>query len=395
MKKSISLIIIALMIIAIIFIACPRPTEDSGDSGDDTIEYTLSTSVVGNGSITLDPAGGTYNDGTVVTVEALPDTGWAFDSWTGDLTGNTNPTTITMDTNKNITANFVNNILYTDMVSVPSGTFTQEDTAGNTFTHSLSAFEIGKYEVTYELWYTVRTWGESNGYSFSNLGQEGHDGTAGASPTSDSKYEPVTYINWRDSMVWCNAYSEMTGRTPVYENGSGAVIKDSRDSNDTECDNAVINATANGYRLPTEGQWQYAASYIDGTSWLPPNHASGDNSSYCYPDDVGTSTVYGDYAWYVGNSYNSTHEVGTKLANDLGIYDMSGNLYEWCWDWYAISYPSDPKTDYEGAASGSYRVRRGGCWGQIAGYLQVGYRIHNAPYQEDYFLGLRVSLLSD
>jgi formylglycine-generating enzyme required for sulfatase activity len=358
-------------------------------------QYTLTTNVVGNGSITLDPTGGTYDYGTVVTVEAVPVSYFdSFDSWTGDLTGSTNPATITMDSNKSITGNFVS-VSYRDMVSVPSGTFTQEDTVGNSFTHSLSAFEIGKYEVTYELWYAVRTWGESNGYSFSNLGREGHDGTAGATPTSGSKYEPVTFINWRDSMVWCNAYSEMDGRTPVYYSDSSytTVLKVSSDSGPVDSspgsyDNPYVDDTANGYRLPTEGQWQYAASYIDGTSWLPTNYASGAT------DDYNNASATGAVAWYNANSGSSTHDVGTKLANDLGIYDMSGNVWEWCWDWYG-SYPSGPETDYEGAVSGSGRVARGGSWGINASYLLVGSRIYDSPYDESGNFGFRVSFPSD
>jgi uncharacterized repeat protein (TIGR02543 family) len=358
-------------------------------------QHTLSTSVVGNGSITLNPSGGTYDYGAVVTVEAVPDSDWDYlESWSGDLTGSSNPTTIIMDSNKSITGNFVS-VSYRDMVSVPSGTFTQEDTSGNSFTHSLSSFDIGKYEVTYELWYTVRTWGESNGYSFSNPGQEGNDGTAGAVPTSGSKYEPVTEINWRDSMVWCNAYSEMDGRTPVYYSDSSytTVLKvssdiSSIDSSPGSYDNPYVDTTADGYRLPTEGQWQYAASYIDGSSWLPSDYASGAT------DDYTNASATGDVAWYNGNSGSSTHDVGTKLVNDLGIYDMSGNVWEWCWDWYG-SYPSVPETDYEGAVSGSYRVLRGGSWSGYAGFLRVGFRHLDNPYLENNFLGFRVSLLSD
>jgi formylglycine-generating enzyme required for sulfatase activity len=286
------------------------------------------------------------------------------------------------------------------LVYVPGGTFTQEDTLGNSFTHTISAFEIGKYEVTYELWYTVRTWAESNGYIFANQGREGNDGTDGATPTSGN-FEPVTFINWRDAMVWCNAYSEMDGRTPVYYSDSTytTVLKMSSDSNLIDSspgsyDNPYVDDTANGYRLPTEGQWQYAASYIDGTSWLPYNHASGDNSSYCYPNDGGTSTVFGDYAWYSGNSGSSTNDVGTKLANYLGIYDMSGNVWEWCWDWHG-SYPSGHETDYKGAVSGSGRVFRGGSWSDGANCLRVGYRSSGSPYGGYSFIGFRVSFPSD
>jgi len=286
-----------------------------------------------------------------------------------------------------------------EMVSVPGGVFTQEDTSGNSFSHTITGFKLGKYEVTYELWYTVYTWAVDNGYYFANAGREGNDGTTGAAP-SGAKYEPVTWVNWRDCIVWCNAYSEITGLTGVYYSDAGmtTLIKDSRDGaygssiNTTagSFDNPYVNWSANGYRLPTEGEWQYAASYIDGGSWLPYNHASGDITSYCYPSDGGTSTVFGNYAWYDGNSGNKTHDVGTKTANALGIYDMSGNVWEWCWDWYG-AWPGSGQTDYRGPGSGSIRMVRGGSWYHDAYPLQVGKRTSNGPYNEHDFRGFRVA----
>ena len=156
-------------------------------------------------------------------------------------------------------------IPYRGLVSVPGGTFMQKSSTGS-FNHTLSSFKIAKYQVTYELWHKVKQWAEDNGYTFANDGQEGHDGTEGAQPT-DAEHEPVTNISWRDAIVWCNAYSEMAGLTPVYTYNSDT-IKDSSDSN--ACDNAVENwTTANGFRLPSEGEWQYAAGYRDGSIWTP------------------------------------------------------------------------------------------------------------------------------
>jgi formylglycine-generating enzyme required for sulfatase activity len=258
-----------------------------------------------------------------------------------------------------------------EMVSVPGGSYDQTYEA-NSFNHTISSFQMAKYEVTYELWYTVYQWAITNGYTFANAGREGNDGTDGAAPTESDKYEPVTYINWRDAMVWCNAYSEMAGLTPCYIYG-GAIIKDSQDTNATACDNVVCDWTANGYRLPTEGEWQYAASYIDGSSWLPWDHASGDTSSYCFPSNAGTSTVFGNYAWYDENSDSTTNDVGTKTENQLLIFDMSGNVFEWCWDWYD-DYPGSDQTDYRGPSSGSFRLIRGGSWDNSTYHLRVGRR---------------------
>jgi hypothetical protein len=240
---------------------------------------------------------------------------------------------------------------------------------------------MGQYEVAYYLWYMVYQWAVANGYTFANAGREGNDGTVGAAPIT-AKYEPVTTISWRDIIVWCNAYSEYSGLTYVYYSDSGyaTAIKSTSDS---MIDSPYVNWSANGYRLPTEGEWQYAASYIDGKNWTPYNYASGDTAAY------DTSSTIGNYCWYYSNSGSVTHYVGGKTANALGIYDMSGNVFEWCWDWYG-SYPTTEQTDYRGAASGSDRVLRGGFYGFVAVLLQVGYRyINYFPYYAYFGGGFR------
>ena len=280
------------------------------------------------------------------------------------------------------------------LVSVPAGTFTQTD-GTNSFSHTISAFKLGKYEVTYDLWYTVYQWAVSNGYAFANAGREGSNGTIGSAPTA-AKYDPVTTVNWRDVIVWCNAYSQKSGITPVYCSDAGLTtsIKDSTNGafgssiNTTagSYDNPYVNWGAYGYRLPTEGEWQYAASYRDGSIWTPYNYASG--AAVDYSDAAVTGLV----AWYSANSGSVAQNVGGKTANALGIYDMSGNVWEWCWDWYGI-YPG-AVIDYRGPASGSYRVIRGGSCNYNAYNLQVGYRYYNflyAPYYADSFFGFRLA----
>ncbi len=282
----------------------------------------------------------------------------------------------------------LDDVKYREMVFIPGGTFTQESPKGSNtekFNHTISAFSIGKYEVTYELWHTVYKWAVDNGYTFANKGIEGKDGTAGAEPTADGKYQPVTNINWRDAIVWCNAYSKLSGLTPVYMFG-GDVLKDSSDANANHCDNAVAYTSSNGYRLPTEGEWQYVASNKGRT---PYKRASGGSVDYAandndYEDDCKK------VAWYGGNSGSDTHPVGKKAVNAFGLYDMSGNVWEWCWDLYG-DYPTDAQTDYTGASSGSYRVVRGGSWSYDSKGLRVGYRHYFSPNREDYYLGFRVA----
>jgi formylglycine-generating enzyme required for sulfatase activity len=279
--------------------------------------------------------------------------------------------TITETSTATVTATSTSTVDSSALVSVTGGTFTQTDTSANSFSHTISTFKIGKYEVTYELWYTVYQWAIANGYTFAYAGSEGIYGTIGAAPTA-AKYQPVTSVNCRDVIVWCNAYSEMSSLTPAYCSNASYItpIKISTNYSVIETapgtvDNPYVNWSANGYRLPTEGEWQYAASYIDGTSWTPYNYASGATADYT------NVTATGLVAWYNANC-SSTQAVGGKTANALGIYDMSGNVYEWCWDWYG-TYPGT-STDYRGPVSGSVRVMRGGNFDGFASYLQVGNR---------------------
>jgi formylglycine-generating enzyme len=195
--------------------------------------------------------------------------------------------------------------------------------------------------------------------------------------------EPMVNMKWRDAVVWSNAYSQLQGLTPVYYSDAGftAPIKDARDGSYSgtvnvtpgSYDNPYVNWSANGYRLPTEGEWQYAARYINGISWLPYNYASGATADY------NDTTATGMVAWCLFNSGTMIQNVGTKNPNALDIYDMSGNAREWCWDWY-VTYPATSQADYKGPGSGTYRVSAGGDYYNSAYSAQVGFRGYSDPY---------------
>jgi formylglycine-generating enzyme required for sulfatase activity len=222
-----------------------------------------------------------------------------------------------------------------NFVRIAGGLFTmgspasEVDRYSNEVQHQVTIstpFYISKYEVTQKEWIEVM----------------------GSNPSYfKGDNQPVEQVSWYDAVAYCNARSVKEGLTPAYT-VSGT--------------NVTWNRNANGYRLPTEAEWEYAAKGGSGAGYLI---YAGSNSV----DSVG---------WYWDNSGSKTHPVGTKAANGLGLYDMSGNVWEWCWDWFG-SYSTSSQTDPLGASSGSYRVYRGGSWNNNGQYLRSAWRGDDYP----------------
>ena len=227
-----------------------------------------------------------------------------------------------------------------NMIAVTGGTFTMGATAeqgSDAYSDekpahqvTLSDYCIGETEVTQELWQAVM--GSNPSYFTGNL------------------QRPVEQVSWNDCQEFIKKLNQLTGKT---------------------------------FRLPTEAEWEYAA------------RGGSQSQGYKY---AGSNTI-GDVAWYYDNSYNKgsshpdygTHPVGQKHPNELGLYDMSGNVWEWCQDWYG-DYSSGSQTNPNGPSSGSYRVSRGGSWYYDAGHCRVSDRDSSTPTNRDNDLGLRLAL---
>lgn len=245
-------------------------------------------------------------------------------------------------------------------------------------------YSINRYETTYSLWHQVRSWAERNGYVFSNPGQEGNNGRRGMLPTKANSTQPVTNINWYDVIVWCNALSEMDGRNPCYTY-KGQVIRDATDM--AVCDLSKCDWNQNGYRLPTEAEWEYAARKT--SSGLQSDLlASGQVNSNGVDDESVEVTTLG---WISDNS-KETHPVGKATANGAGLFDMCGNVLEFCWDWEA-SYDA-PQSDNRqtGPEYGNERILRGGSWNQYTMFYGAGDRYSFNPSESYNYFGFRIAV---
>jgi formylglycine-generating enzyme required for sulfatase activity len=221
------------------------------------------------------------------------------------------------------------------MVQIPGGkVLLKDEESGSEFTAEVSSFFMDKFPVTQDLYEKVMG-KEKNKSHF-----EGGD-------------RPVETVSWFHAIEFCNRLSDKTGLKPAYSIDGEMVTPD---------------WDAKGFRLPTEAEWEYAC------------RAGTTGERYGEIDQI---------AWYKDNSNGSTQGVGKKEPNTWGLYDMLGNVWEWCWDWFE-PYPTGDKKNWHGTEEGSDRVLRGGCWVDVAHRCRAAYRFVNHPAGRDSYVGFRL-----
>jgi len=248
-----------------------------------------------------------------------------------------------------------------EMINIKSGTFNMGSPAGENFRNNdetqhsvtLKAFFISKFNVTQKEYLEVMGSNPSYFVGFLN--------------------RPVEQVSWFDAIEYCNKRSQREGLAQVYTitNNDGNKI-------------VTLNSAANGYRLPTEAEWEYACR-------------AGTNNMYNTGININSNILASERerllrtGWFSANSDNSTHSIGQKTPNSWGLYDMCGNVYEWCWDWYD-QYLSRAQSNPLGASSGTKRVIRGGSWRSGHGEMRSACRGSFEPAERHNAIGFRVVL---
>ena len=294
---------------------------------------------------------------------ALPATGLiVYNTDLGDLQVNLG--TPSAPSWRRLTASETQATQSTPLVTLPAGTFSMGCNTGSPCQSdespvrsvTLSAFQIGETEVTQEQWLSVM----------------GANPSGFASPVCPQC--PVEQVSWYDAVVFCNRLSELQGRTPCYYSDAGYTQVYGKSGGTWSLPNSGTvywNPAARGYRLPTEAEWEYAAR--------------GGSATNVYS---GSSTV-DNVAWYTTNSGSRTKAVKGLFRNGYGLYDMSGNVWEWCWDRYG-TYPSSAQTNPTGPSTGSFRVLRGGSWYDFAVHCRSARRNITNPVNRSYDVGFRL-----
>jgi uncharacterized repeat protein (TIGR02543 family) len=351
MKSKLETIVVCTVILWIV--SCSS-NQGHGVTNSDTIPTYMLLISVSNGIVERIPDKQKYDSGEVVVLAPHPNSGYAFTKWTGDVSGDSITISVIMDNDKNVTAVFKPLSVPAGMKVINGGIFSmgQEGIATPVHTVTVSGFYMDSTEVT----------------------QEDYFALMGENPSSlkGEQHLPVESETWYDAVLYCNNRSKRDGLDTVYSYSS---VTGTPGHWCSALGNLAIDFTKNGYRLPTEAEWEYACR-------------SGTETKCFWGNDSSTGD---NYAWSFFNSNNTTHPVAEKLPNPWGLYDMAGNVWEWCNDWFGI-YSSDTQINPTGAGNGTYRVFRGGGWSDVAAYLRSASHSYYFPDDGYNAIGFRVVL---